>query len=172
MFLHSRPHVCAKSGKCEHLQHCKFDIWLIFISNLVLRGYNILRILNDRDMVDKTIMLLFILNTYILCEHCHIETGDFQYRRPQHKVLTIHQTPKTKTSCWMSHVESTSIITPNKNADIVRRGEAANWILAMHLFFLQVIPNCATESKIKTELELIIGGIKGGVPKPHFQLSY
>ena len=72
----------------------------------------------------------------------------------------------------MSHVESTSIFTPNENADIVRHEEAANSILGMHLFFLQVIPNCATESKIKTELELIIGGIKGGVPKPHFQLSY
>ena len=72
----------------------------------------------------------------------------------------------------MSHVESTSIFTPNENADIVRHEEAANSILGMHLFFLQVIPNCATESKIKTELELIIDGIKGGVPKPHFQLSY
>ena len=72
----------------------------------------------------------------------------------------------------MSHFESTSVFTPNENADIVRRREAANSILAMHLFSLQVIPNCATESKIKTELELIIGGIKGGVPKPHFQLSY
>ena len=72
----------------------------------------------------------------------------------------------------MSHFESTSVFTPNENANIVRRGDAANSILAMHLFFLQVIPNCARESKIKTELELIIGGIKGGVPKPHFQLSY
>ena len=73
--------ICKRSQERSEprLQHCKFDIWLIFISNLVLRGYNISRILNDRDMVDKTIMLLFIFNTYILCEHCHIETVDFQY---------------------------------------------------------------------------------------------
>ena len=60
----------------------------------------------------------------------------------------------------MSHFESTGVFTPNKNADIVRRREAAYSILAMHLFFLQVIPNSAMERRSKQNLELLLVELK------------